>query len=331
MSLAGTRKEVNIAGEAILLFWYRNEIYAIESRCVVPPSMTNCRSRSKHQAAVLTLSLHRSPAEGNYSEGFIQSKFTQVSCGHCARTWAHCLWPHAPHMQLASGLWHRVPHHKHRLFIEDRRDHGLVRALAQASPALVSLLPMLLARLRTCPLQQAVRVWQVPQKSCAAPHHPQGHLPQALGVPGAPHAGGDRGGHLQPGVALSRAPPPLRLLWCCALWMASITALVMPATAIEQDLCISACAALSNATPQVWPAFIQAIHAPPGLRLLPQSSMQPAIRRPLSKSGSRAQVASGRSAKNLQQSQNNDVMVVETREYLGDSEGPGTACYCPPT
>lgn len=40
------------------------------------------------------------------------------------------------------------------------------------------------------------------------------------------------------------------------------------------------------------------------------------------------QVSSGRSAKNLQQSQNNDVMVVETREYLGGSEGDeGDACY----
>ena len=29
---AGTRKEVTIAGEAVLLFWYRNEIYAIEAR-----------------------------------------------------------------------------------------------------------------------------------------------------------------------------------------------------------------------------------------------------------------------------------------------------------
>ena len=28
----GTRKEVNIAGEAVLLFWYRNEIFAIEAR-----------------------------------------------------------------------------------------------------------------------------------------------------------------------------------------------------------------------------------------------------------------------------------------------------------
>lgn len=44
------RKEVQINGKSILLFWYRNQIYAIASR---------------------------SPAEGAYSEGFIKAKFTQ--------------------------------------------------------------------------------------------------------------------------------------------------------------------------------------------------------------------------------------------------------------
>lgn len=38
-------------GRQVLMFWYRNEIYAIEAR---------------------------SPAEGAYSEGFIRAKFTQV-------------------------------------------------------------------------------------------------------------------------------------------------------------------------------------------------------------------------------------------------------------
>lgn len=38
-------------GRQVLMFWYRNNIYAIESR---------------------------SPAEGAYSEGFIKAKFTQV-------------------------------------------------------------------------------------------------------------------------------------------------------------------------------------------------------------------------------------------------------------
>lgn len=38
-------------GRQVLMFWYRNQMYAIESR---------------------------SPAEGAYSEGFIKAKFTQV-------------------------------------------------------------------------------------------------------------------------------------------------------------------------------------------------------------------------------------------------------------
>ena len=46
----GVRKEVNVSDQSILLFWYRNQIYAISSR---------------------------SPAEGAYSEGFIKAKFTQ--------------------------------------------------------------------------------------------------------------------------------------------------------------------------------------------------------------------------------------------------------------
>jgi nitrite reductase/ring-hydroxylating ferredoxin subunit len=46
----GVRKEVKVEGVSVLLFWYRNQIYAIEAR---------------------------SPAEGAYSEGFIAAKFTQ--------------------------------------------------------------------------------------------------------------------------------------------------------------------------------------------------------------------------------------------------------------
>jgi len=45
------RKEFDVEGRQLLMFWYRNEIYAIEAR---------------------------SPAEGAYSEGFIKAKFTQV-------------------------------------------------------------------------------------------------------------------------------------------------------------------------------------------------------------------------------------------------------------
>ncbi len=30
---AGTRKEVRVGGVSVLLFWYRQQIYAIESRC----------------------------------------------------------------------------------------------------------------------------------------------------------------------------------------------------------------------------------------------------------------------------------------------------------
>lgn len=51
----GVRKEFDVEGRQVLMFWYRNNIYAIEAR---------------------------SPAEGAYSEGFIRAKFTQV-----------CWWP----------------------------------------------------------------------------------------------------------------------------------------------------------------------------------------------------------------------------------------------
>ncbi|KAG2489115.1 hypothetical protein HYH03_012341 [Edaphochlamys debaryana] len=46
-------------GRRVLMFWYRNEIFAVEAR---------------------------SPAEGAYSEGFIQAKFTQDYCIECPST-----------------------------------------------------------------------------------------------------------------------------------------------------------------------------------------------------------------------------------------------------
>ena len=55
----GVRKEVRINGVSILLFWYRNQIFAIDAR---------------------------SPAEGAYSEGFIKAKFTQDYGIECPTT-----------------------------------------------------------------------------------------------------------------------------------------------------------------------------------------------------------------------------------------------------
>ncbi|GLI65372.1 hypothetical protein VaNZ11_008923 [Volvox africanus] len=55
----GVRKEVEVDGRQVLLFWYRNQIYCIEGR---------------------------SPAEGAYSEGFIKAKFTQDYCIECPST-----------------------------------------------------------------------------------------------------------------------------------------------------------------------------------------------------------------------------------------------------
>ncbi|DBB10072.1 TPA: hypothetical protein ACH3X3_001662 [Trebouxia sp. C0006] len=55
----GARKEVKVQGIGVLLFWYRNELYAIEAR---------------------------SPAEGAYSEGFITAKFTQDYGIECPST-----------------------------------------------------------------------------------------------------------------------------------------------------------------------------------------------------------------------------------------------------
>merc|ERR1719389_943908 len=55
----GARKEVRVDGLSILLFWYRNEIFAIETR---------------------------SPAEGAYSEGFIRAMLTQNYHIECPST-----------------------------------------------------------------------------------------------------------------------------------------------------------------------------------------------------------------------------------------------------
>lgn len=55
----GVRKEVRVGGVDVLIFWYRNEIFAIESK---------------------------SPAEGAYSEGFISSSMNQDYCIQCPGT-----------------------------------------------------------------------------------------------------------------------------------------------------------------------------------------------------------------------------------------------------
>ncbi|KAK9831970.1 hypothetical protein WJX81_004286 [Elliptochloris bilobata] len=55
----GTRKEVRVGGVSVLLFWYRSNIYAIESR---------------------------SPAEGAYSEGFLKAMLTQDYEIECPQT-----------------------------------------------------------------------------------------------------------------------------------------------------------------------------------------------------------------------------------------------------
>ncbi|GBF97535.1 hypothetical protein Rsub_10458 [Raphidocelis subcapitata] len=55
----GVRKEFDVNGLSVLVFWYRSQIYAIESR---------------------------SPAEGAYAEGFIKAKFTQDYAIECPST-----------------------------------------------------------------------------------------------------------------------------------------------------------------------------------------------------------------------------------------------------
>lgn len=55
----GVRKEFDVNGLDVLVFWYRSQLYAIESR---------------------------SPAEGAYAEGFIKAKFTQEYSIECPST-----------------------------------------------------------------------------------------------------------------------------------------------------------------------------------------------------------------------------------------------------
>ena len=55
----GTRKVVQVSGKSIMLFYYRDALYAIEAR---------------------------SPAEGAYSEGFTTARFTQDGAIVCPTT-----------------------------------------------------------------------------------------------------------------------------------------------------------------------------------------------------------------------------------------------------
>ena len=56
---SGSRQQVGASGKTALLFWYRDEVYAVEAR---------------------------SPAEGAYSEGFLAARFTQDACIECPST-----------------------------------------------------------------------------------------------------------------------------------------------------------------------------------------------------------------------------------------------------
>jgi hypothetical protein len=115
----GVRKEFELNGAQVLLFWYRNQIYAIQAR---------------------------SPAEGAYSEGFIKAKFTQArgtvrvnaraTRGSDIRWYRHAratqrlatsvfvciLLP----VRAPAGLLHRVPLHGIPVFAQGWLDHCLV-------------------------------------------------------------------------------------------------------------------------------------------------------------------------------------------------------------
>ena len=75
-------------GRQVLLFWYRNQIYAIEGRA---------------------------PSEGAYSEGFIKAKFTQVALmGGTARQLQVLFVATCARMSsVAGGV--RGPAHGHRM------------------------------------------------------------------------------------------------------------------------------------------------------------------------------------------------------------------------
>ncbi len=73
---AGERKEVSIGDEQVLLFWYRNDIVAIEPRYASAlPELVEGRLWTLIEIGI---AFGRSPAEGAYSEGFISSKLTPV-------------------------------------------------------------------------------------------------------------------------------------------------------------------------------------------------------------------------------------------------------------
>lgn len=55
----GARKLLSVKGAAVLVFWYKSDIFCIEAR---------------------------SPAEGAYSEGFLNARFTQDGCIECPTT-----------------------------------------------------------------------------------------------------------------------------------------------------------------------------------------------------------------------------------------------------
>jgi nitrite reductase/ring-hydroxylating ferredoxin subunit len=86
------RKEVRVQGKSVLVFWYRNQIYAIEARCgpspplPAPPSVSPPPCAPQRPLLTPPPPLRRSPAEGAYSEGFIRSKFTQDFCIECPTT-----------------------------------------------------------------------------------------------------------------------------------------------------------------------------------------------------------------------------------------------------
>ena len=74
-------------GIGVLIFWYRNQLYAIENRCGWTRLalaedrvwLRGQRPGSRSLGTDLMPSPCRSPAEGAYSEGFANAKFTQVS------------------------------------------------------------------------------------------------------------------------------------------------------------------------------------------------------------------------------------------------------------
>lgn len=75
----GERREVLVNGESCLLFWYRNEIFCIESRS---PAEVSCTPLPLSEAAAAYsrgIGAHgrSAPSQGFYSEGFRKARFTQ--------------------------------------------------------------------------------------------------------------------------------------------------------------------------------------------------------------------------------------------------------------